>query len=57
MMNLLWEKACPSFAEEIHGFDGFSDCPYCFKMDMDIGARSLFFSDYLVTDFEMTNTH
>jgi hypothetical protein len=45
------EKACPSFAEEVHGFHGFSDCPYCFKINMDISAGSLSFSDYLVTDF------
>jgi hypothetical protein len=40
-----------SFVEEIHGLHGFSDCSYCFKIDMDIGARSLSFSDYLVMDF------
>jgi hypothetical protein len=51
MMNRLWEKACPPFAEEVHGLHCFSDCPYCFKIDMDIGARSLSFSDYLVADF------
>jgi hypothetical protein len=51
MMNRLWEKACPSFAEEIHCLHGFSDCPYCLKVDMDIGTGSLSFSDYLVMDF------
>jgi hypothetical protein len=51
MMNRLWGKACSSFAEEIHGFHGFSDCSYCLKVDMNIGAGSLSFSDYLVADF------
>jgi hypothetical protein len=51
MMNRLWGKACSSFAEEIHGLYGFSDCPYCLKVDMDISTGSLSFSDYLVADF------
>jgi hypothetical protein len=51
MMNQLWGKACSFFAEEIHGFHGFSDCSYCLKIDMNIGAGSLSFSDYLVADF------
>jgi hypothetical protein len=51
MMNQLWGKACSSFAEEIHGLHGFFDCPYYFKVNMDISAGSLSFSDYLVVDF------
>jgi hypothetical protein len=37
--------------EEVHGLHGFSDCPYCLKVDMDIGTGSLSFSDYLIADF------
>jgi hypothetical protein len=37
--------------EEVHGLHGFSDCPHCFKIDVDISAGSLSFSDYLVVDF------
>jgi hypothetical protein len=51
IMNWLWGKACPSFAKEVHGFHGFSDCPYCFKINMDVRTRPLSFSDYLVMDF------
>jgi hypothetical protein len=53
MMNRLWEKACPSFMKEVHGLHDFSDCPYCFKINMDIGAGSLSFLDYLVVDFSI----
>jgi hypothetical protein len=53
MMNWLWGKACSSFAEEVHGPHGFSDCPYCFKRNMDIGAESLSFSDYLITNLSI----
>jgi hypothetical protein len=49
--SLYEEKACSSFLEEVHCFHGFSDCPYCFKINMNIGAGSPSFSDYLVTDF------
>jgi hypothetical protein len=53
MMNRLWGKTCSSFAEEVHGFHGVSNCPYCFKIDMDISAGSLSSADYLITDFSI----
>jgi hypothetical protein len=53
MMNRLRGKACSAFAEEIHCPHGFSNCPYCLKVDMDIGTGSLSFSDHLVTDFSI----
>jgi hypothetical protein len=54
MMNWLWGKAYPSFVyEQAHGFYSFSNCPYCFKIDMDIGTGSLSFLGYLVMDFSI----
>ena len=45
------EKACPSFVEEVHGLHHFSDCSYCFKVSIYVSARSLSFSDNLISDF------
>ena len=45
------KKACSSFVEEVHGLHHFSNCVYWLKISIYISARSLSFSDDLISDF------